>query len=363
MLYEHVNKVFFMYRACQPLEGVFPVNTFGNNFRCTTFGESHGKALGVVIDGCPAGVPLTESDIQPLLDRRRPGQSDLASQRKEEDHVEMLSGIFEGKTTGTPIALIIRNKEMKTEDYLPLKDVFRPGHADYTYLVKYGIRDSRGGGRSSGRETISRVAAGAVALKVLGYKGVSISGRVIEVHGKTLPAEMEAEIRTARDAGNSVGGIVEILAKGTPPGIGDPVSGKLDAAIAHAMMGIGSVKGVEIGEGFRAAALSGSENNDEMTPEGFLTNHAGGILGGISTGADIIVRIAVKPTPSILREQQTVTVTGMPVTISVQGRHDPCIAPRIVPVAEAMIALVLVDGLLEQLKYSGFQDILKNNPA
>jgi len=352
-----------MYRACQPLERVFPVNTFGNNFRCTTFGESHGKALGVVIDGCPAGVPLTESDIQPLLDRRRPGQSDLASQRNEEDRVEILSGIFEGKTTGTPIALIIRNKEMKTEDYLPLKDVFRPGHADYTYLVKYGIRDFRGGGRSSGRETISRVAAGAVGLKVLGYIGVSISGRVIEVHGKTLPAEMEAEIRTARDAGNSVGGIVEILAKGTPPGIGDPVSGKLDAAIAHAMMGIGSVKGVEIGEGFRAAALSGSENNDEMTPEGFLTNHAGGILGGISTGADIIVRIAVKPTPSILREQQTVTVTGMPVTISVQGRHDPCIAPRIVPVAEAMIALVLVDGLLEQLKYSGFQDILKNNPA
>ena len=352
-----------MCRACQPWKGVFPVNTFGNNFRCTTFGESHGKALGVVIDGCPAGVPLTESDIQPLLDRRRPGQSDLASQRMEEDRVEILSGIFEGKTTGTPIALIIRNKDMNTEDYLPLKDVFRPGHADYTYLVKYGIRDFRGGGRSSGRETISRVAAGAVALKVLDYKGVSISGRVIEVHGKTLPAEMEAEIRTARDAGNSVGGIVEILAKGTPPGIGDPVSGKLDAAIAHAVMGIGSVKGVEIGEGFRAAALSGSENNDEMTPEGFLTNHAGGILGGISTGADIIVRIAVKPTPSILREQQTVTVTGIPVTISVQGRHDPCIAPRIVPVAEAMIALVLVDGLLEQLKYSGFQDILKNNPA
>ncbi len=232
------------------------MNTFGNNFRCTTFGESHGKALGVVIDGCPAGMPLTESDIQPLLDRRRPGQSDLSSQRKEEDCVEILSGIFEGTTTGTPIALIIRNKDSKTEDYVPLKDIFRPGHADFTYLVKYGIRDFRGGGRSSGRETISRVAAGAVAMKVLGYAGVSLSGTVIEVHGKTLAAEMEAEIRAARDTGNSVGGIVEVIAKGTPPGIGDPVSGKLDAAIAHAMMGIGSVKGVEIGEGFHAVCIA-----------------------------------------------------------------------------------------------------------
>ena len=200
-------------------------------------------------------------------------------------------------------------------------------------------------------------------MKLLGYAGVSISGRVIEVHGKTLPDEMEAEIRAARDRGNSVGGIVEVVVKGTPPGIGDPVSGKLDAAIAHAMMGIGSVKGVEIGEGFHAAKLFGSENNDEMTPEGFLTNHAGGILGGISTGEDIIIRIAVKPTPSISMEQKTVTVTGMPVTVSVKGRHDPCIAPRIVPVAEAMIALVLIDGLFEQLKYSGFQNLLKNNPA
>jgi chorismate synthase len=363
MSYEWKYLVFSLLRAGHPWKVVSQMNTFGNNFRCTTFGESHGKALGVVIDGCPAGIPLTESDIQPLLDRRRPGQSDLASQRKEEDCVEILSGIFEGTTTGTPIALIIRNTDMKTEDYVPLKDIFRPGHADFTYLQKYGIRDFRGGGRSSGRETISRVAAGAVAMKVLGYAGVSLSGRVIEVHGKTLPAEMETEIRAARDAGNSVGGIVEVVAKGTPPGIGDPVSGKLDAAIAHAMMGIGSVKGVEIGEGFHAAALFGSENNDEMAAEGFLTNHAGGILGGISTGSDITVRIAVKPTPSISREQQTVTAFGMPVTISVQGRHDPCIAPRIVPVAEAMIALVLVDGLLEQLKNSGFQALLKNTHA
>jgi len=337
------------------------MNTFGNNFRCTTFGESHGKALGVVIDGCPPGVPLTETDVQPLLDRRRPGQSDLTTQRKEGDRVEILSGTFEGNTTGTPIALIVRNTDMKTEDYLPLKEQFRPGHADFTYQAKYGIRDYRGGGRSSGRETISRVAAGAVAMKVLGYAGVSISGRVTGVHGKTLPAEMESEIRAARDVGNSVGGIVEVVAKGTPPGIGDPVSGKLDAAIAHAMMGIGSVKGVEIGEGFHSAALFGSENNDEMAPEGFLTNHAGGILGGISTGADIIVRIAIKPTPSISKEQNTVTVTGSPAKISVKGRHDPCIAPRIVPVAEAMLALVLLDGLLEQLKYSGFREFLKNN--
>lgn len=352
-----------MCRAFRPGKEVPPVNTFGNNFRCTTFGESHGKALGVIIDGCPAGIPLAESDIQPLLDRRRPGQSDLTTQRKEEDRVEILSGIFERKTTGTPIALVIRNKDMKNEDYLHLKDVFRPGHADFTYQVKYGIRDFRGGGRSSGRETISRVAAGAVAMKLLGYAGVSITGRVIEVHGKNIPAEMESEIRAARDSGNSVGGLVEVIAKGTPPGIGDPVSGKLDAAIAHAMMGIGSVKGVEIGEGFHAAALLGSENNDEMTLDGFSTNHAGGILGGISTGADIIVRIAVKPTPSISREQKTVTVTGKPATISVHGRHDPCIAPRIVPVAEAMIALVLADCLLEQLKYSGFQALLKNKPA
>lgn len=336
------------------------MNTFGNNFRCTTFGESHGKALGVVVDGCPAGIELSEQDIQPLLDRRRPGQSDLTTQRKETDKVEILSGTFEGKTTGAPIALVIWNMDMKTEDYRDLVDVFRPGHADFTYQKKYGVRDYRGGGRSSGRETISRVAAGAVAMKVLGYAGISISGQVIEVHGKTDPVDRETEIRTARDRGDSVGGIVEVIAKGIPPGIGDPVSGKLDAAIAHAMMGIGSVKGVEIGEGFHAAALFGSENNDEITPGGFLTNHAGGILGGISTGADIIVRIAVKPTPSISREQRTITRTGTPAMISVKGRHDPCIAPRVVPVAESMMALVLADGLLEHLKYKGFENLYKN---
>jgi len=339
---------------------VVVMNTFGRNFRCTTFGESHGKALGVVIDGCPAGIPLAEPDIQPLLDRRRPGQSDLTTQRKEEDKIEILSGTFDGKTTGTPIALIVRNNDVNAGDYLHIKDMYRPGHADFTYQVKYGIRDYRGGGRSSGRETISRVAAGAVAMKLLDYAGVSVSGRVIEIHGKSLPDEMEAEIRAARDQGNSVGGIVEVVAKGAPPGIGDPVFGKLDAAIAHAMMGIGSVKGVEIGEGFHAAALHGNENNDEMAPEGFLTNHAGGILGGISIGTDIIVRIAVKPTPSISIEQKTVTVEGQSAMISVKGRHDPCIAPRIVPVAEAMLALVLADGLLEQLKYTGFSDLRKH---
>jgi chorismate synthase len=327
----------------------------------TTYGESHGKALGAVIGGCPPWIPLSEKDIQPILDRRRPGSSDLVSQRKEHDQVEILSGVFEGMTTGAPIGLIIRNKDVKSEDYLPIKDSFRPGHADYTYQVKYGIRDFRGGGRSSGRETVSRVAAGAVAIKVLAYAGVTIAGRVTGVNGRTRAEEIEEEIRTARDEGNSVGGIVEIVAKGAPPGIGDPVFGKLDAEIAYAMMGIGSVKGIEIGEGFNVVNLHGSENNDEMTETGFVTNHSGGILGGISTGADIIVRIAVKPTPSIAREQKTITVSGAPATISIKGRHDPCIAPRIVPVAESMLAIVILDGLLGQMKYSGFSEFIKNN--
>ena len=331
------------------------MNTFGRNFRVTTFGESHGKAMGAVIDGCPAGIPLSEEDIQPVLDRRRPGQSDLTSPRNEEDRVEILSGVFSGVTTGTPIALLIRNRDTRSGDYDALKDSYRPGHADFTYQQKYGIRDYRGGGRSSGRETVSRVAAGAVAMHVLRDRGITISGKVIRIHGNSRPGEFEDEIRRARDSGNSVGGVVEIVSSGVPPGLGDPVAGKLDAAIAHAMMGIGSVKGVEIGEGFHAAELTGKENNDEMTASGFSTNHCGGILGGISTGTDIVVRIAVKPTPSISQEQHTVTVDRTPVTISVKGRHDPCIAPRIVPVAESMLALVLLDALLEQVKSTGFR--------
>ncbi|MDP2795963.1 MAG: chorismate synthase [Methanoregula sp.] len=327
------------------------MNTFGRNFRITTFGESHGPALGVVIDGCPAGMALSESDIQPLLDRRRPGTSPFSSSRKEGDKVEILSGIFEGKTTGTPVALMVRNEGQQSKDYEELREKFRPGHADFTYQEKYGIRDHRGGGRSSGRETLARVAAGAVAMKCLSDRGITITGTISEVHGKTDPADMEKEILAAKTAGDSVGGIVQLTATGCPTGLGDPVFGKLDALIACAMMGIGAVKGVEIGDGFSAAQKFGSENNDPMTADGFSSNHAGGILGGISSGEDIIVRIAVKPTPSIAKIQQTRDIHGNVVDISVGGRHDPCIAPRIVPVAEAMLALVLIDCMLEQAKY------------
>ncbi len=330
------------------------MNTFGRNFRCTTFGESHGTALGVVIDGCPAGIFLCEEDIQPVLDRRRPGQSELVSQRKEPDRVEILSGVFGNKTTGAPVALVIRNADSNSRDYADLAGVFRPGHADITWQKKFGFRDHRGGGRSSGRETVARVAAGAVAIKVLRQAGIAVNARILEIHGKTTPEEMDREIRAARDSGDSVGGIVEIIAKGCPAGIGDPVFGKLDAMIAGAMMGIGAVKGVEIGDGFGPAAVFGHENNDPIVKDGFMSNHAGGILGGISTGADIVARIAVKPTPSISREQKTISTCGEPQTISVHGRHDPCIVPRIVPVAESMLALVILDALIEQAKYEGF---------
>lgn len=327
------------------------MNSLGRNFRITTFGESHGAGVGVVIDGCPAGMDLTEQDIQPILDRRRPGTSPLVSQRQEKDRVEILSGIFEGRTTGAPIALLVRNENQQSGDYEELRDTFRPGHADFTYQEKYGIRDHRGGGRSSGRETIGRVAAGAVALKYLSARGITLSGTILAVHGKTTAAEIDQEILKAKKAGDSVGGIAGIVARGCPAGLGDPVFGKLDAQIAGAMMGIGAVKGVEIGDGFEAAGRFGSENNDPMTSHGFPSNHAGGILGGISTGQDIVVRIAVKPTPSIAKGQQTRTIQGEEVEISVHGRHDPCIVPRILPVAEAMLALVLIDSLLEQKKY------------
>ncbi|MDK2890873.1 MAG: chorismate synthase [Methanoculleus sp.] len=330
------------------------MNTFGRNFRCTTFGESHGKAGGVVVDGCPPGVPLTEADIQPYLDRRRPGKSPLESGRQEADRVEILSGVFEGRTTGAPIALVVRNRDVRSEDYDALRDVFRPGHADYTWQAKYGLRDHRGGGRSSGRETLARVAAGAVAVRCLAPHGITIRGRPVEVHGATEPEAMEAEIRAARDAGDSVGGIVEVTASGCPAGLGDPVFGKLDAAIAGAMMGIGAVKGVELGEGFGAARLFGSEMNDQIGEAGFLSNHAGGVLGGISTGQDIVVRLAVKPTPSIRKAQRTVDIAGEEREITVEGRHDPCIAPRVVPVAECMLAIVILDAMLEQAKYRGW---------
>ena len=329
------------------------MNTFGRNVRITTFGESHGKALGAVIDGCPPGIPLDEADIQPLLDRRRPGKSPLSSPRQETDRVEILSGVFEGKTTGMPIAMMVRNSDSRSEDYDELRDKFRPGHADFTYQEKYGIRDHRGGGRSSGRETIGRVAAGALAIKYLALHGITVSGRILSVHGKTEPAAIEHEILAAKEAGDSVGGIAEIVAKGCPAGLGDPVFAKLDALIAFAMMGIGAVKGVEIGDGFAVAGRYGSHNNDPMTKDGFASNHAGGVLGGISSGQDIVVRIAVKPTPSIAKTQQTRDIHGNVVEIAVGGRHDPCIVPRIIPVAEAMLALVLMDCMLEQGKYSG----------
>jgi len=327
------------------------MNTFGSNFRITTFGESHGPAVGCVIDGCPPRLALSADDIQPLLDRRRPGTSPLSSARDEADTVEILSGVFEKMTTGTPIALLVRNQDMHSRDYDTIKEKFRPGHADFTYQAKYGIRDYRGGGRSSGRETVGRVAAGAVALKYLATKGIAVQGRIVAVHGKTDPQKIENEILGAKSAGDSVGGIAEITATGCPAGLGDPVFGKLDAGIAAAMMGIGAVKGVEIGDGFAVAERFGSENNDPMTAAGFQSNHAGGILGGISTGQDLVVRIAVKPTPSIAKVQHTRDIHGNATTITIGGRHDPCIVPRILPVAEAMLALVLIDAVLEQEKY------------
>lgn len=331
------------------------MNTFGRSFRCTTFGESHGPALGVVIDGCPPGLPLSEADIQPALDRRRPGRGPLMSSRAEADQVEILSGTFEGRTTGTPLAMIIWNREARPSDYDTLRDLYRPGHADFTYLAKYGTRDHRGGGRSSGRETVARVAAGAVAMRVLAETGINITASIDEINGMADPGAQEEEIRRAVAEGDSVGGIVTVIARGCPPGLGDPVFGKLDALIAGAMMGIGAVKGIEIGDGFAAARMRGSEHNDQMDSTGFLSNHSGGILGGISTGADIVVRIGIKPTPSIRKPQKTITVNGEETVIRIEGRHDPCIVPRVLPVAEAMLSLVLADALLEQRKYRVFQ--------
>lgn len=343
-------------------------NSFGENFRITTFGESHGPALGVVIDGIRPGIDINIEDIQRELDRRRPGQSALTTPRKETDQIEILSGVFEGKSTGAPIALLVRNHDSRSRDYEKIKDLFRPGHADFTWQQKFGIRDWRGGGRTSGRETIARVAAGAIAKKILSDIGVRIIGHVIQI-GKiraqhydesaieqnpvrcadaTAAEQMAAAIITARNDGNSMGGIVEIVASNVPAGWGDPVFNKLDALLAAGMMSIGAVKGVEIGDGFALASQLGSQTNDGITPDGFISNHMGGILGGISNGAPIVVRIAVKPTASIRHEQPTIDTSGQARTIVVPGRHDPCICPRIVPVAEAMMALVLGDAYLRQ---------------
>ncbi|HID97825.1 MAG TPA: chorismate synthase [Thermodesulfobacteriaceae bacterium] len=345
-----------------------PGNSFGQFFRITTWGESHGPALGVVIDGCPPLLNLDESTIQKKLDKRRPGKGGaVETPRKEPDRVEILSGVFEGKTTGTPISLLIRNKDAKSSSYDRLREVFRPGHGDYTYWKKYGVRDHRGGGRSSGRETAARVAAAAVAQVLLRSAGIDVRAYTValggvaavrrdleEVEKNTFfcpDAEavesMEKRISEVRAAGDSVGGIVEVVAAGVPAGLGEPVFDKLDAEIAGALMSIGAVKGVEIGAGFQAAVMLGSENNDPIGPEGcFYSNNSGGILAGISNGNDIVARAAVKPIPSISREQDTIDMSGKPVKLRVGGRHDASAIPRIVPVCEAMVQLVLADHLL-----------------
>jgi chorismate synthase len=350
-------------------------NTFGSLFRITTWGESHGPGVGVVIDGCPAGMALDETDIQKELNRRRPGQSDITTQRKEEDKAEILSGVFSGKTTGVPISIMVKNLDVDSSKYEELKNTPRPGHADLTYELKYGLRDWRGGGRSSARETIGRVAAGAVAKKLLLLRGIEVLGHVVELGGiRAKPVsiedirknteknpvrcadmeaavEMRAMIHAARSEGDSVGGIVEIIGIGIPAGVGEPVFDKLSAELARGLMSIGAVKGVEFGAGFKCAQMKGSRMNDTIAlcsdKISTLTNNAGGMLGGISNGEPIICRIAVKPTPSISKEQRTVDMSNMKDTrIKITGRHDPSIPPRIVPVAEAMVALVLVDQMM-----------------
>jgi chorismate synthase len=342
-------------------------NTFGTLFSFTSFGESHGPAIGCVVDGCPPGLALAEGDIQAELDRRRPGTSRHVTQRREPDTVEIVSGVFEGMTTGTPIALLIRNVDSRSKDYANIADTFRPGHADYTYWQKYGIRDYRGGGRQSARETAVRVAAGAIARKWLRERyGVTIRGHLTQLGPKVVPfesfehvdanpffvanasmvAELEAFMDALRKSGDSVGARIEVLARGVPVGWGEPIYGKLDADLASAMMGINAVKGVEIGAGFAAVAQRGTEHSDEMTPHGFLSNHAGGILGGISTGQDVVVRIAVKPTSSIRLDRHSIDKNGEPVVVNTHGRHDPCVGIRATPIAEAMMAIVLMDHAL-----------------
>lgn len=347
-------------------------NSFGTAFRMTTWGESHGPAIGVVVDGTPPNIPLSEADIQGALDRRKPGQSKFTTQRKEADQVEILSGVFDGKTTGTPIQLMIRNTDQRSKDYSEIAEKFRPGHADYPYWAKYGNRDYRGGGRSSARETACRVAAGEVARKVLG-SGITIRGGLVQMGRRRIEggvrdwdavddnpffcpdvktAELFAEDLSAiRKAGSSVGAVIEIVASGVPVGWGDPLYDKLDSDLARAMMTINAVKGVEIGDGFQAAEWSGEENADEIIPGNdgrphFLSNHAGGVLGGLSTGQDVVVRFAVKPTSSILTPRRTIDVHGNAQEIVTKGRHDPCVGIRAVPVGEAMMALVLADHML-----------------
>lgn len=342
-------------------------NTFGQLFRVTTFGESHGLALGAVVDGCPPGLELSESDLQDDLDRRKPGQSKYTTQRREDDRVRILSGVFEGKTTGTPIGLLIENEDQRSRDYTDIKNVFRPAHADYTYTKKYGFRDYRGGGRSSARETSMRVAAAGIAKKYLREQfGTEIRGYLAQIGSlrakifdaneiesnsffcpdAALVPEIEKLIEELRADGDSIGARIGLIVSNVPVGLGEPVFGKLDAELASAMMGINAVKGVEFGEGFAVVELRGSENRDEMDQSGFVSNNAGGVLGGISSGQDITLNVALKPTSSITKEGQTQDTSGDVTTVSTKGRHDPCVGIRATPIVEAMAALVLMDHCL-----------------
>lgn len=342
-------------------------NTFGRLFTLTSFGESHGPAIGGVVDGCPPGLALSAEDLQVDLDRRKPGTSKHVTQRKEDDIVEILSGVFEGKTTGAPIGLLIRNTDQRSQDYSKTMDTFRPGHADYTYSQKYGVRDYRGGGRSSARETAIRVAAGAIAKKWLKERfGVQVRGYMSQLGEIEIPfqswdhvnenpffspnidvlPQLESYLDTVRGERDSIGAQISVVAEGLPVGWGEPVFDRLDADIAHAMMGINAVKGVEVGAGFGSIAQKGSEHSDEMTSKGFVTNNAGGILGGISTGQDILVNVALKPTSSIPQERRSIDKDGQDTTMQTTGRHDPCVGVRATPIAEAMLALVLMDHAL-----------------
>ncbi|MGL5497678.1 MAG: chorismate synthase [Aeromonas sobria] len=356
-------------------------NSFGQLFRVTTFGESHGLALGAVVDGCPPGLEISEADLQGDLDRRKPGTSRYTTPRREPDEVKILSGVFEGKTTGTSIGLLIENTDQRSKDYSDIKDLFRPGHADYTYHQKYGQRDYRGGGRSSARETAMRVAAGAIAKKYLKQvHGIEITGFLsqlgpikaeafdaaqIEQNPFFFPdagklEELDQYMRDLKKEGNSIGAKVQVIARHVPVGLGEPVFDRLDADIAHAMMGINAVKGVEIGDGFAVVEQKGSEHRDEMTPAGFASNHAGGILGGISSGQDIVVSMALKPTSSITVPGKTINTEGEATLMITKGRHDPCVGIRAVPIAEAMLALVLMDHLLRHRAQN--QGVLTQTP-
>jgi len=342
-------------------------NTFGKLFTVTSFGESHGPALGCIVDGCPPGMSLSESDLQDDLERRKPGKTRHTTQRRENDIVKIMSGVFEGKTTGTPIGLIIENIDQRSKDYTNIKDQFRPGHADYTYLQKYGVRDYRGGGRSSARETAMRVAAGAIAKKYLNERyGIEIKGYMAQLGPIKAEAfdweqveqnpfffpdaskidELETYMDALRKEGNSVGARINVVASGMMPGLGEPIFDRLDADIAHAMMCINAVKGVEVGAGFESVIQKGTEHRDEMTPEGYLSNNSGGVLGGISSGQDILVSIALKPTSSIRLPGKSIDVNGKAAEVVTTGRHDPCVGIRATPIAEAMLAIVLMDHVL-----------------